>query len=178
MTPFATVPAGRGSNNARIPALLLGLMILAMSGCAVRLAPDYSPAIVDGLTGANERTMTLFAAVSDGTDAASFDQRADEYNAIIGSFDAIRVEANARPTPQPWLARQLGLQPNPDTDPDNIELLEAPTSDILVTVVDTLTQMRNTDRTAGLSETVVEGFKGSYEISIEQALTYERALER
>jgi hypothetical protein len=42
----------------------------------------------------------------------------------------------------------------------------------------TVTMMKDTDRKTGLVPILVVNFKREFEISMEQALTYERALER
>ena len=59
-----------------------------------------------------------------------------------------------------------------------IPLLESPTPEVLATVAEPLVFMRDTDRSRGLTPTLVEGFKNSFEISMAQALTYEKALQR
>ena len=54
--------------------------------------------------------------------------------------------------------------------------MQNPTPDILQTIIDTLTQMREVDSEGRLSAGMLPGFKTSYEISIDQALTFELAL--
>ena len=81
---------------------------LSLPGCTTQLAPDYDKTIVDGLTTANEQTLTLFASITSGVSRASFSAREPNYDLIIGKFDALRVQAMARPTPQPWLLKAFG----------------------------------------------------------------------
>jgi hypothetical protein len=59
-----------------------------------------------------------------------------------------------------------------------IPTLESPTPEVLAEAAEPLVFMRDTDRSQGLKPTLVEGFKRSFEISIAQALTYEKALQR
>jgi hypothetical protein len=155
-------------------ALVMLVLVALASGCAVRLAPGYDRSLVDGLAKANEDAMTLFASVS-STTRETFGAREPTYNALIGKFDALRLQSQARPTPQPLIFQVFGIGGDPKTAP---KLLDAPTPKILQTVVDTLTRMRDTDRRQGLTDNLAQGFKSSYEISMDQVLTYEKALER
>jgi hypothetical protein len=132
------------------------LILVLLGGCAVRLAPDYDPLLVNGLLAANEQSETLFATLSSGT-SAPFRQRQPAYDAVIGRFDALRLEAMARPNPHES---------------------QAPTPRILSTIVAKLTRLRDEDRSGSLSPALVNLAKNSYELSFEQALTYERALQR
>lgn len=163
-------------------ALCAALLLLA--ACTTRLAPDFDRTVVDGLAQANQDAMTLFASVSAGTEPVTFDRRGDSYNAVIGRFDALRIQAGTRPVPRPRAAGLLartfdsGGADGGAAGGGETAVLDAPTPEILATVVRTLSQMRDSDAAQGLSPMVVQGFKQEYEISIDQALTYEKALER
>jgi len=147
------------------------LVAMAISGCAVQLAPGYDPSIVSGLEEANEETMALFAGVSSGVGRGTFSRREDSYNRIIGKLEALRVSAQARPS----ASGALFLRGRTAGD---IPTLESPTPGVLTTASQTITTMRDTDRSAGLTPFVVQGFRQSYELSMQQALTYEKALQR
>jgi hypothetical protein len=152
-----------------VAALLLSLMIVLVAGCHAQLAPAYDSSIVDGLTRANEQTMTLFASVSSGTTVASpFTDREKTYNELIGEFDALRLQAEARPAPQPPTFGASGAS----------TAAKAPTAGILTTIIDGLTQMRKRDESGPMPVDVVAIFKQDYELSIKQAFTYEKALQR
>jgi len=143
----------------------------SLVGCTAHLAPDYDQAIVDGLTKANIQAMTLFASVSSGTTVTSpFSAREQAYNSTIGEFDALRLEILARPVPQPpsFLASPTNAGGPPT----------APSANSLKTIVTTLTRMRDRDRSGPMPADVVELFKKNYELSFNQALTYEDALKR
>ena len=165
-------------NQSRCVLLVFFACLLLLVGCTVKLAPDFDRAILDGLIKTNEQTLVHFAAVSLGVKSANFGEREATYNSLIGKFDALRIQVLSRPTPQPMLARLLGIGASGASKPDDIEVFAAPTAKILVKVIGTLIKMRDTDRDIGLSSFIVEGFKRSYEASIDQALTYEKALER
>lgn len=167
----------RGHGDRAIVALVTLVVVALASGCAVKLAPGYDRTLVDGLAEANENTMTLFASASPSS-RETFDRRENTYNRLIGKFDALRLQAQARPIPRPFILQVLGMGPDPTKAPKDLALLDAPTPKILRTIVDTLTKMRDTDRAQGLSEPLIQGFKNSYEMSIDQVLTYEKALER
>ena len=152
--------------------------LLLMAACTVRLAPDFDRGILDGLIKANEQTLVLFAAVSSGVKSNTFRDRVATYNGLVGRFDAARVQVLSRPAPQPMISQLLGIGPSLDPRSEEIETFEAPTDKILETIVDTLKEMRDTDERRGLTPSVVKGFKRSYRTSIDQALTYEMALER
>ncbi len=162
----------------RSSGLVIAALLLILSACTVRLAPDYDPVILSGLADANQQTLTLFAALSRGTQPAAFPQREAEYNAVIGKFDALRLEAAARPNPNTanagLFARAAGVAETPDLE----ERLKAPTPRILATIIAKLTQLRDDDRARPLTPSFVALFKHSYEISFQQAFTYERALQR
>lgn len=162
----------------RLFILVCALGACALGACAVRLAPDFDRTIVDGLTSANNTTLTLFASVSSGSNKTTFASRKPTYDRLIGAFDALRIQAQARPTPRPLLLQLIGGGPSPGTAPKDIDVLKAPTPAILATIVDILTTMRDTDQAFGLSRTLVIGFKNEFETSIDQALVYEKALER
>jgi hypothetical protein len=160
------------------PLLVAFLVSLPLAGCTVQLAPDFDKTIVDGLTSANEQTLILFASISSGTASSPFSAREVTYNSIIGKFDALRVEATARPTPQPLILKYLGLGGHPSQAPSDSDHLTAPTPDIIANIVDKLTRMRDQDKAGPMTADVVAIYKNSYELSINQALTYEKALQR
>jgi hypothetical protein len=157
---------------------LLSAAILLLAGCSVQLAPSYDTTILDGLTSANEQAMTLFASVSSGTEGSPFSDRETTYNELIGKFGALRLQALARPTPQPLILDYLGLAPSAATASEPENRLKAPTADILATIIDKLTRMRDKDKAGSLTKEFVELFENSYELSITQAIAYEKALQR
>jgi len=149
------------------PGAVLLVLLLAVA-CTIQLAPPYDRTIVDGLTAANEQTLTLFAGVASGGSAAEYPRREPAYNAVIGKFDALRIQAKARPTPPP--PRILGDKAAGLTEAASIGGLEE--------IVRVMTRMRDDDKDGGMNAAAVSLYKGSYEISIDQVLTYEKALAR
>jgi hypothetical protein len=87
--------------------LLFLLVMLSISGCALRLVPDFDRTIVDGLSKANEQTQVFLASVQKGTKPSGFSARKGTYNSLIGQFEALRVQAAARPAPPPLRSRVL-----------------------------------------------------------------------
>lgn len=172
-------PAVAASKSPLNILLAASACLLLLAACTIRLAPDFDRGILDGLIKANQQTLVHFAAVDSGVSPCTFSEREATYNDFIGKFDAVRIQVLSRPTPRSMIAQLLGIGTSPDSKPEGSnETLEAPTAEILKKIIDTLKKMRDTDGEKGLTPSAVEGFKGSYEISIDQALTYEAALER
>jgi hypothetical protein len=119
--------------------------------------------------------MVLFASMANGTSAATFGKRKPTYDSLIGKFDALRLQAIARPVPRlpgaQIFARGGGLLANP-------EKLQSPTPDFLAAVILTLAFMSEADAEFDLRPSDVKRFKNEFEASMSQALTYEKALER
>ena len=160
----------------QLPGLWLLLVSLLLAGCAIKLAPEFDPDIVEGLTSANEEAMTLFASISGGASKESFAEYEPSYNQLIGQFDALRLEAQARPDPSTPSLIDVVSEQLPALD--EIAKLETPTPEILENIVTTLTQMRDDHQNDGLKVGAVTLFKASFETKMDQALTYEKALER
>lgn len=159
-------------------AITLLLVLTTLTGCAVRFAPNHDRTLADGLAKANEEAMTLFASVASGTTAATFVGRERSYDTLLGKFDALRLQAQVRPNPRSLVGFALMFSINAATQERTEEAAAAPTSDVLTAIIKTLTMMRETDRKTGLVAIVTQNFKREFEISMQQALAYEKALER
>ena len=150
---------------------------LFLGACAAILAPAYDAELVEGLSDANEATLTLFSGVSAGATRGNFKNHQESYDAIIGQFDALRVRANAREMPAVpvKIVSKLGLGA-----PECGEVADCinPTPAILETLLSGLRRMRDQHRSNGVPDDQVSLYKNGYEISITQALTVERAFQR
>ena len=71
------------------------------------MVPPPDPAIVNGLTAANEKTLQLFAALAGPGARPPYAEREASYNELIGSFDSLRIQALARPVPDSRVAEEL-----------------------------------------------------------------------
>lgn len=162
--------------------LLFAVAILTIAtACAVKLAPSYDKSIIVGLTQANTEVLTLFSSVSEGTDGKQFSEREATYNSIIGQFDGLRAQVAARPVPRSLVAEWLGLgTTNAKTvdEIDQIPKLDGPSEEVLLEIVRILTQLKTTDEVGTLDANKLLGLRNAYEISFQQVLTYENALER
>lgn len=148
-----------------------------LSACTTRLAPNYDKAIADGLVAASQQVMTHFAATSSGTSVDSFAQRDATYSSIIGSLDALALQAKSRPTPK----SSVGDKVNEYLAKRGIAVLDAgdiPSAAALEQISITLTKMRNVDKKQGVTAFEVAAFKGQVVIYLDQALTYENFLDR
>jgi hypothetical protein len=63
-----------------------------LSSCTISLAPPYDPSMLVALNEANKRALVLFSSVSRGTNAGSFPAVAGQYDELIGTFDALRLQ--------------------------------------------------------------------------------------
>jgi len=158
--------------------VLVFVSIVSLCGCAVHLAPDYDKTIVDGLTSANVGLMELFASASGGTSKEAFSEREERYNKLIGLLDALRLQSSARQVHQPLLSQLFPSKAGTAAEPQENESPKPPSTNSIGLMVKTITKMRDTDKKQGLTNVEVAAFKGQIEISMDQALTYEKALER
>jgi len=178
-----SVPADHSHPPARSAPLIIVriailAVVLAVAGCGIRLAPNFDRTVVDGLAKANEDAMTLFAVVGSGTKPNTFPRRERTYDELIGKLDALRLQAQVRPNPQSPPGAALIFSGNASAQQRATDAMSAPTPGIIVNMIKTVTMMRETDRRSGLLPIVVPNFKREFEISMEQAITYEKALER
>lgn len=156
---------------------ITALVVLFLGACSTTLAPHYDQAIVDGLNSTSTGVMQLFASVSGGTTKDTFAQRENTYNSLIGSLDALAIQASSRPIPKNDVTRKV----NEYLQRHGIQILndgEAPSATAMTAISKTLAKMRDTDRKQGLTAFEVSAFKGQVVIYLDQATTYENFLQR
>ncbi|MFC0691138.1 hypothetical protein [Paraburkholderia humisilvae] len=81
--------------------------MLSIAACTIQLAPDYDPALSSGIRNVNGDIMSLYASTSMGTSADTFAQRADRYDQIIGTLDALALQSQSRPVPDDALRGKI-----------------------------------------------------------------------
>lgn len=155
---------------------VLCLALLSLSSCKTQLAPEYDKAIVAGLTDATQKTMYFFATMEEGTTAETYTDRAISYNQLIGAYDALSLQAKARPVPDNVATKKIN------------ELLQAKGSDPLSSnypsafaftkISETLKKMREVDQAGRIKPFALQAFKGQILIFLDQAITYESFLKR
>lgn len=157
------------------PVIILTFFIF--SGCAATLAPQYDRDVVEGLNATNTNAMEFFAFVCKGTQKDSYEQREAKYAYLIGHFDALVIQAKARPVPRNKVTDKINdvLSKRGVPIPDDSE---TPSATAMGKISLTFAKMRDTDQKQGLTPTEVEAFKGQVSIFMDQALTYESFLER
>ncbi|AJY50439.1 hypothetical protein [Halomonas sp. KO116] len=155
----------------------VAMIAVFLTACATMLAPNYDKAIVDGLVSVNQKTMELFASVSSGTSNSDYKKREDTYNSIIGSIDALAIQAKARPIPKNKITEKVNEYLR-SRGVDVLEGEDAPSATALEKISETITKMRDTDKKQGVTALEVQAFKGQSVIYFDQALTYESFLER
>lgn len=155
---------------------LIGLALM-LSACATTLAPRYDQAVVNGLDTANTNLMTFFAGISKGTTKASFGKREGTYAGLIGSLDALTIQARSRPIPKNRITDKV----NAYLQKRGIQVLagnDAPSATAMAAISKTIAMMRDTDSKQGLTAFEVKAFKGQVVIYLDQAITYENFLKR
>jgi hypothetical protein len=162
--------------SARFSVVRAVLLFAFLGACAVTLAPAYDPALVAKLNTTNEKTLTLFSAVSDGSPDSAFPSFAGRYDELIGAFDAARMQAAAREVPA-LSQRALDVVGGSEVCPDPATCAN-PTPDILAAVAANLGQMKATHAARGLQPDTVALFKNAHETSMMQALEVESAFQR
>lgn len=152
-------------------------VMLLLSACITTLAPNYDKAIVDGLVTTNQKLMEFFASTAAGTTKESFAERRKTYNGLIGSMDALVIQAKARPIPKNKITQRV----NEVLEKRGIQVLEdddAPSATALEKISATMVKMRDTDKKQGVTAFEVLAFRGQVVIYLDQAITYESFLER
>lgn len=152
-----------------------------LAACAINATPPYDPALVAGLRAQNEKALILFSAVSAGAPKAEFSAR--PYDEVIGGFDALRVQAQARNVPP--LARKLVAQMAQNgivaeiCGPDPAKAVDCINSSprAIAQITATFRQMKTLHQGQGLAADIVAIQKTQYEASIQQALVVETALK-
>ena len=150
---------------------------LVIGGCPAQLAPSYDKALVDGLTSTNTAIMEFFASASGGTRKTTFPERKEKYSTLIGSLDALAIQAKARPVPKNKVSEKV----NEVLNKRGVEIIdegEAPSATAMTKISETLVKMRDTDEKQVVTSFEVQAFKNQVTIYMDQAVTYESFLER
>ena len=156
---------------------LVMIVVLMLTGCPATLAPNYDKALLEGLVATNTEVMEFLAAVDGGTQKDTFSQRKEKYDRLIGHFDALEIQANARPVPKNKVGEEINVLLDKRGIPSSDDS-QAPSATALRKISETLLKMKQTDQKQGLSSIEVLAFKNQIAIYLDQALTYESFLER
>lgn len=152
-------------------------VLLFLTACATTLAPNYDKAIVNGLVSTNTKLMEHFASTSSGTTKETFEKREKTYNNLIGSLDALTIQAKARPIPKNKITKKV----NEYLTKRGVQILESedtPSATALEKISETIVKMRDTDKKQGVTPFEISAFKGQVVIYLDQAITYESFIER
>ena len=154
----------------------LSLLLFLLVGCQASLAPEYDKAIVEKTIATSETTMGFLEKVARGTRVEGFKTREDQYNQLIGAYDALNLQASARPVPKSVALDKINklLQ----TKGSGSISGDYPSAYAFEKIAETLRKMKKTDREKGLGPTAVQAFKGQIAIYLDQAITYESFLKR
>lgn len=168
--------------NLRLRYACLGLLFF-LTNCTVSLAPKFDQGIVDNLSSASAQVFHLLAETSSGTMPAEFPLRAEKYNSLLGTLEALQLQINARPVPDNKTIDKIIAKANERLTKRGISNLTsvggiAPSATALEQIIINLTKMRDTDQKQGLKPLEVQLFKGNMQLYLDQALTYEKFLNQ
>ena len=154
--------------------LLLTLLLLL--GCKTVMAPEYDKAIVESVTVNSEKTMVFLASISAGTTNEDFEKREEKYNELIGAFDALKLQAKARPIPNNVPTKKI----NELLAIKNSNALSGdyPSAFAFEQIANTFQKMKEVDEMNGIKPTAMLAFRGMIETYLDQAITYESFLKR
>ncbi|MEO8110513.1 MAG: hypothetical protein ABI594_10790 [Ginsengibacter sp.] len=160
----------------------IGLLFF-FANCTVSLAPKFDQGIVDNLSSASAQVFQLLAETSSGARPAEFLIRAEKYNSLIGTLEALQLQINARPVPQNKTVEKIIAKANARLTQRGISTLTsvgdiAPSATALEQIIVNLTKMRDTDQKQGLTPLEVQAFKNNIQLYLDQALTYEKFLNQ
>ena len=155
---------------------VLCLAMLSLSSCKTQLAPEYDKAIVESLTATTQHIMYFFATMEEGTTAETYTDRALSYNQLIGAFDALSLQAKARPVPDNVATKKINeLLQSKGSDPLSSDY---PSAFAFTKISETLKKMKEVDQANGIKPFALLAFKGQVLIFLDQAITYESFLKR
>lgn len=162
--------------SARFRSSILIMFISALVACTTQLAPLYDKALMEGLTSVNADTMELFASVAGGTTSQTFPKREAQYNKTIGRLDALSLQSAARAVPKnnvlEAVMKVFGSRNKPMPNP------VVPSATALAEISKAISEMREADKSTGLSDLQISDARGRTLVYMDQALTYEAELER
>jgi hypothetical protein len=157
--------------------LIVISLVFASAGCATTLAPHYDKALLEGLTTSNTEVMEFLAYVHGGTQKDTFDQRQAKYAHLVGRFNALAIQAKARPVPKNRMTDKVNAFLG-ERGVQSIDDSETPSATAMARISETLVKMRDTDRKQGVTAFEAQAFTNQVSIYLDQALTYESFLER
>ena len=156
--------------------------LLIATSCAVSLAPRFDQGIIDNLSTTSIEVFQLLSEVSEGTTNTDFDKRQEEYNEVIGKLEALALQINARPVPDNKTVDKIISKANSSLQKKGSTLISvnetAPSAKALKNVTANVTKMKQTDKLQGITATEALAFKNNIELFFDQALTYERFLNK
>ena len=167
--------------NFSVIVLFLNTLLITTS-CAVSLAPRFDQGIIDNLSITSTEVFQLLSEVSEGTTNADFDKRAEKYNQVIGKLEALALQINARPVPDNKTVDKIIGKANSSLQKKGTTLIStnqtAPSATALKNVTANVTKMKQTDKLQGITATEALAFKNNITLFFDQALTYERFLNK
>lgn len=164
------------------------ILVLAVSACTVRLAPEHEPAILQGLGSLSTATESFLASVPEGTKKADYAaKRQGQYAKLIGAARGLLVLVDARPEPKPAFLRWFGFSSADEIRADagqenslwdDVKSLDVPTDDQLNWYIDEIARMQSADAKSDLPAGAIKAFSKPIRRALKNAIVYEMALDR
>lgn len=162
---------------ARLRAFLQACALLTLvASCEAAFAPAYDPAFVAGFNETNEEALALFSALAGGSSAGAYPRYAAQYDGVIGSFEALKLQAEARPVPP--LPPAVAARVSPEDCPADAGCAINPTPFNLAGLIENLNLLKERHARVGLVPDYVGLRKEDYEIYAANVLILEEYLKR
>jgi hypothetical protein len=157
------------------------LIVLAINGCTVQLAPQYDQSILDGLISTNKSAQIFFASLGTQVEKETYQGRTSTYANLIGSLNALEVQSKSRPIPPDADLTKINNVISKNTgqaitnDPD---FSDYPSARAIHDASTTLQAMQNMDKSSGLRGMQLKALENQVTVYLSQAITYETFLKR
>ena len=154
------------------------LLSAILVSCVTQLAPTYDSQLVLGVNDLNRKSLTYFASMSPEFASKKFEDSEDTYNELIGLTQSLIAQSETRPVPDNKAIKKinemLAKKGKPVWDPNN----NLPSTVALQGILEEFQKLKAWHADGSLNKTKFELRKSSVSLYLDQAMTFEYALER
>jgi len=151
---------------------------LLLVSCVTQLAPSYNNELIVGINDINKKSLIYFESMSADFSTVNYEDSKDTYNEIIGLTQSLIAQSEARPVPESKALKKLNKileeRGQPIWDPEN----NLPSTVALQGVMSDFKLLKAMHADGSINKTKFELRKSAIKISLDQAMTFEYALER
>lgn len=162
------------------PKFIASIMFVSfiLAGCATQLAPTYDSQVVVGLNDLNKQSLVYFEEMSGDVSSIPYKDVEDSYNELIGATESLITQSDARPTPDNKAVKKinemLAKKDQAIWDPNN----KLPSTEALRTIAEDYRLLKDMHKDGSINDIKFSLRKNSIVLSLDQAITFEYALER